>query len=125
MDEDQPTTRNVQRPQLTKQTQEMLSAVNRAELVIRVLQLPQLLGVLPALKPVEQVVAKRLVEIQSETGGDFCCQTAGDSRGVSVCGNSLRAFVTHRRRSGSSFCKYLFHSSKMVSTFGTRGRGTN
>lgn len=53
----------------------MLSAVNGAHLLP--LRKLHLLAVLSSLEPVKEVVPKRLVEVEAQARGDFCCEAGG------------------------------------------------
>lgn len=111
----------------TKESQQVLGAVDGAQLHVLVANLLELLGVLPSLESIQQVVAERLVEVKAETSCHFGGQAEMMVRGSARCPSDLQCAVgkAHRRRSWSSFWRYLFHSSRMVSTLGTRGRGTS
>mgnify|MGYP001578483362 CR=1 FL=1 len=54
----------------------MLSAVDRAHL-LPLCEL-DLLAVLSSLKPVQEVVSKRLVEVETQARSDFCCEAGSN-----------------------------------------------
>lgn len=88
---------------LTKETEKVLSTVDRAQLHVLVAKLLELLRILAALKAVKEVVPQRLVEVETESSGHLGGETVS-RRAVSA--NEKRKegrMEAHRRRSWSSF----------------------
>lgn len=84
---------------LTKQSQQVFSSVDCTR-ITSFTHRAHLISELSTLKAVEQVVAQRLVEIQSQPSNHFLGETAGKVYPVSLMSNTMSRMLTHPPREG-------------------------